>query len=254
MKDLNCYARFLEYPGVEKLRTVDQNKASFLAPVTSHRAGHCSFLCSAYTTVWPVSNFGCSHTGPTASRPLLFCIQTIHRDADCEGVFQCEACSFSTCSPLVFFWHRFFLGLAYLSWRLRPFAFVLAKYQRLGQPLYTLRLRPFAYGGSTPERSGQPFWKSRLGPLSIAGRTGMLAGQPLFFALILCLVFLLMICGCSQAPSATLHPPGTWAGFTVAPDIPIDVRQEIGPVKPADFHFWNETYHLNLAARPAGGD
>ena len=113
MKDLNCYVRFWNHPGVEKLRTVDQIKASFLAPVTPrfvqrepffagtvvgsgflyspsqsravpatvffsigteqtrgrqigadfsrsslHHAGHRFFLCSAYTTVWPVLNFG----------------------------------------------------------------------------------------------------------------------------------------------------------------------------------------------------
>lgn len=35
MKGLNCYARFLDDPGIEKLATTHQVKTSFLVPVTS---------------------------------------------------------------------------------------------------------------------------------------------------------------------------------------------------------------------------
>ncbi len=87
-----------------------------------------------------------------------------------------------------------------------------------------MRLRPFVFVVSTPGRSG----------------------QPLFFAIILCLVFLLMIFGCSQTPSAARTPPCTWEHFIVAPDIVIDVTNKVGPPKPVDTDFWMKHNWPNL--------
>ena len=165
MKDLNCYARFLEYPGVEKLRTVDQNKASFLAPVTPRFVQRGPFL---------ARTAGCSHFNAPLSALVIW-------------------------QSAVFFLalHILWCGCA----------------------------RSFAESPPLGVRANRLF-------------------------LTLCIIFLLMIFGCSQTPSAALHPPGTWAGFTVSANIPIDVRTKIGPTKPAKFHFWNELYLLNLSLPP----
>jgi len=56
---------------------------------------------------------------------------------------------------------------------------------------------------------------------------------------------LLLIFGCSQTPSAILQPPGTWSGFTVEPDIPIDVRTKIGPMKRANILMIRSLYYRN---------
>lgn len=66
--------------------------------------------------------------------------------------------------------------------------------------------------------------------------------------IILIIFCLVLISSCT--PTHVSYPSGTWAGFTVSPDIPIDVRQKIGQVQPAKFQTWIEVYHQRLAYPP----
>ncbi len=105
MKGLNCYARFYEVPGIEKLTDHDQVKQSFLAPVTpifSQRepfrrravaglfqcvlhtgfllepyglfpsTGHCCFLRRSHCSQWPVPVLQLDGKNPYSGRPLIF--------------------------------------------------------------------------------------------------------------------------------------------------------------------------------------
>ncbi|MBA7475210.1 hypothetical protein ES707_10576 [subsurface metagenome] len=149
MKGLNCYARIVDDPGIEKFPILDRGKSNFLKPVTLSLSQQGPFMQIAVA-------------GPSRrAQPIFECFLPaavfLSSSPQVDGGLQSFQLSYHAFVVLAA--HRFFLCLSFLSRRLCSFEGDVRKCTLTGKPFFSSR--PYIFYRTVGPRlpRGLPFFR-----------------------------------------------------------------------------------------------